>query len=81
VMPIKLSNFNFFILQRSLRFRFAAITHAGDFLVPRLGRAPCFHGPQGKFVGTPRIFAATLHGRVGGEKQPWIGKPRQDLKN
>src|SRR5438105_13159165 len=40
VMPIKLSNFNFFILQRSLRFRFAAITHAGDFLISRAGDAP-----------------------------------------
>src|SRR5580765_2057073 len=35
VMPIKLINFNFFILQRSLRFRFAAITHAGDFVISR----------------------------------------------
>src|SRR6266404_3254922 len=43
VMPTRLSNLNFFILQRSLHFRFAAIAHAGDFLVPRLGRAPCLH--------------------------------------
>src|SRR6185295_4307782 len=42
VMPIKLSNFNFFILQRSLGFRFAAITHAGDFLISRAGDDPYF---------------------------------------
>jgi len=41
-MPIKLINFNFFILQRSLGFRFAAITHAGDFLISRAGDAPYF---------------------------------------
>src|SRR5437868_9223846 len=40
VMPIKLSNFNFFILQRSLRFRFAAIAHAGDFRISRAGDPP-----------------------------------------
>src|SRR6267378_3765580 len=40
VMPTRLNNLNFFILERSLRFRFAAITHAGDFLISRAGDAP-----------------------------------------
>ena len=39
-MPTRLSNLNFFIPQTSLLFRFAAIAHVGDFLVPRSGRAP-----------------------------------------
>ena len=41
-MPTRLSNLNFFILERSLRFRFEAITHAGDFLISRRGGAPTF---------------------------------------
>src|SRR5947207_2135604 len=39
-MTTSLSNLNFFIPQTSLLFRFAAIAHVGDFLVPRSGRAP-----------------------------------------
>ena len=65
MMPIRLSNFNFFILQRSLRFRFEAITHAGDFLLSRPGDAPYFRLRVGQAAPPSAYFdISTLSLRV-----------------